>query len=85
MDEIKGYAIHEYINSDKNSWKRDPKEVLSEHGIDYEIYEFSEDSTRDTLLGYLYAYETDPLTNALIFCEIGVTDDCLISEIEVPC
>lgn len=86
MDEFKEYGIHTYIDPNKNIWKRDPKEVLAEHKIDYGVYQFQNFADRDnTLLGYLYVYKTDPLTNALIFYEIGVTDDCPIAEIEVPC
>lgn len=76
-NEKRSYGIHDYFES---RWKRRPEAVLKEKGIDYITYTFSD---KEGPKGLLYAYDTDPLTNAIIFAEIGVTEDCPIAEIEV--
>ena len=49
--------------------------------VPYETYTFFDGDSPE---GHLYVYKTDPLTNSIIFAEIGVTDDCPIAEIEIP-
>ena len=78
MTEQKEYGIHDYFNS---LWKNSPVEVLRKQGLKYHTYIFSDENGP---AGFLYVYKTDPLTNLLIFADIGVTDDCPIAEIEIP-
>ena len=83
MNKVREYGIHDFFET---KWKRKPEEVLKEFKISYETYIFYDHDNKeaDAAKGILYAYFTDPLTNVLIFNEIGVTDDCPIAEIEVP-
>lgn len=81
IDKMKEYAIHDYFESE---WDKKPRDVLTNHRINYTLYLFNDINT-GVPMGYLYVYKTDPLTNLIIYSEIGVTDDCPIAEIEVPC
>ena len=78
---LKEYGIHVSKNS---IWKRKPVEVLKENRIRYEKYFYYDPETHKRE-GVLYVYTTDPITNLIIFNEIGVTDDCPVAEIEIPC
>ena len=78
---IREYGIHV---SNESTWKRPPAEELREKGLHYEKYKYYKKNSR-MFEGILYVYKTDPITNLIIFDEIGVTDDCPITEIEIPC
>lgn len=78
INKRKDYGIHDFYES---LWKKSPVEVLRKQNLKFDTYTFYEDSKP---AGNLYVYNTDPLTNLLIFAEIGVTDDCPIAEIEIP-
>lgn len=78
INEQKEYGIHDFY---KSRWKKSPVEVLRNMKVPYETYTFFDGDSPE---GHLYVYKTDPLTNSIIFAEIGVTDDCPIAEIEIP-